>query len=149
MNVLAMLDSGPWLWLTAGILLCAAETLAPGMFLLWIGLAAFATGLTAFAVTLGFEWTLIVFGLYAVLSLLVGRRFYGSRASEGDRPFLNRRADVLVGQMFFLERAIQAGEGRIKVNDSVWRVRGPDLPAGAKVLVTGVEEGVLLRVEPA
>jgi hypothetical protein len=55
---------------------------------------------------------------------------------------------VLVGRDFLLERAIVNGAGAIRVHDSVWRVTGPDLPAGARVRVTAVEEGVLLRVEP-
>ena len=46
-------DLAPWFWLAAGILTCAAEALAPGMFLLWIGLAAIATGLTSFVVAMG------------------------------------------------------------------------------------------------
>lgn len=140
-------DYGPWMWLVTGVLLCAAEALAPGIFLLWLGLAALATGLTAFVVSPGADWTLIIFGLYAVVSLLVGRKVYGSQEKVGDRPFLNRRADSLIGRTFVLEGDLAGGEGRMRVNDSVWRVRGPDLPAGTHVRVLAVEDGVVLRVE--
>ena len=138
----------PWIWLAAGILLCACESVAPGLFLLWIGLAAIATGLTAFVVSTGFEWTLILFGLYAVASLVIGRRVYGPRESIKESPFLNRRLESLIGREYALDHAIEQGEGRIRVNDTVWRVRGPELPAGTRVRVTGSEDGVLLRVEP-
>ena len=140
---------GPWLWLAAGVLLCAGEMFAPGMFLLWIGIAALATGLLTFAVGLSFAWTLIFFGVCAIASLYMGRRVYGSAERSGDKPFLNKRAEALVGQAFTLDHAIKDGQGRIRVNDSVWRVRGPDLPSGAKVKVVAIEDGVMLRVEPA
>jgi membrane protein implicated in regulation of membrane protease activity len=136
-----------WGWIIAGILLCAAEMMAPGMFLLWIGLAAIATGLTVFVIPLGFEWRLIAFCAYAIISVLIGRKVYGASQKVGDKPFLNRRAENLVGRTFPLADAISNGEGRIRVNDSVWRVRGPDLPAGQTVKVTGVEDSVTLRVE--
>ena len=32
---------------------------------------------------------------------------------------------------------------------TIWRVRGPDMPAGYKVVVAGVEDNVVLRVEQA
>jgi hypothetical protein len=138
-----------WLWLVAGILLCAAEAVAPGMFLLWIGIAALVTGLVLAVVALSLPWTLVLFGVLTIGSLLLGRRFYGSRDVEGDRPFLNRRADALVGQTFILTDAIRQGEGRISVNDSPWRVRGPDMPAGTKIRVTAVQDAVVLLVEQA
>jgi membrane protein implicated in regulation of membrane protease activity len=142
-------DLAPWFWLAAGVLTCAAEALAPGMFLLWIGLAAIATGLTSFVVPLGGEWSLMLFGIYAVVCVIIGRKFYGSRDVASDRPNLNRRADALVGQVFLLEDAIENGEGRARVGDSVWRVHGPDLPKGTRVKVASVEGGVMLQVVAA
>lgn len=138
-----------WWWLVAGVLLCAAEAMAPGMFLLWIGLAAIATGLILSVVGLALPWALLLFGIFAIVSLLLGRKFYGSRDSGGDQPFLNRRADALVGRSFILSDAIRQGEGRIRVNDAPWTVRGPDMPAGTKITVVGVEDATVLRVEQA
>jgi membrane protein implicated in regulation of membrane protease activity len=142
-------DPSPWFWLVAGILTCAAEALAPGVFLLWIGLAAIATGLTSFVASLSLSWGLVVFGVYAVIGVIIGRKVYGAREIVSDRPNLNRRAEALIGQAFGLEDAIADGEGRVRVGDTVWRVRGPDLPRGARVKVVSVEGGVTLRVEAA
>lgn len=142
-------ELSPWFWLVAGVLTCAAEALAPGVFLLWIGLAAIATGLTSFVVSLSFAWALVAFGVYAVICVGVGRKVYGSRDIVSDRPNLNRRAEALIGQTFTLEDAIENGEGRARVGDSVWRVRGPDLPRGTRVKVAAVDGGIALRVEPA
>jgi membrane protein implicated in regulation of membrane protease activity len=139
----------PWIWIVAGLLLCAAETFAPGIFLLWIGLAGMAVGVVHFLVPLGFEWSLVLFAVLALAFSLIGRKVYGSIDTGTAGDALNRRADVLVGRDFPLERAIVNGAGAIRVYDTVWRVTGPDLPQGARVRVSGVEDGVLLRVEPA
>ncbi len=140
---------GFWLWLVVGVLLIAAEALAPGLFLLWLGVAAIATGLLTGVVSLSFPWALLAFGAFAAAAVLSGRYFYGSGAAETDQPFLNRRADALVGRTFTLAQPIKGGEGRLSVNDTQWRLRGPDMPAGAQVRVVAVEEAAFLRVEQA
>ncbi|MBX9759995.1 MAG: NfeD family protein [Beijerinckiaceae bacterium] len=123
--------------------------MAPGMFLLWLGVAALATGLLLIAFDLSFAWQLLSFGALAVAAVLIGRRFYGSSERESDQPFLNRRADALVGRTFVLAQPVKAGEGRLTVNDTQWRLRGPDMPAGSKVRVVRVEESTFLVVEQA
>ncbi len=142
------IEFGAWGWLIAGLLLCAAEMFAPGVFLLWIGLAALATGLVQFALPMTLATALVLFGVLTLASVLIGRRYYGSLDTVGDRPLLNQRAQALVGSTLMLEQAIFNGEGRVRVHDTVWRVKGADAPAGARVRVTGVEGGVLLTVEP-
>lgn len=138
-----------WYWLIGGVLLCALEAFSPGMFFLWVGVAALATGLLLILVDLSLAWSLPVFGALAIAAVLVGRRFYGAAEKESDQPFLNRRADAMVGRTYVLAQPIKSGEGRLVVNDTQWRVRGPDLPAGTKVRVTGVEEATYLVVEQA
>ena len=138
-----------WYWLIGGVLLCAGEALAPGMFLLWIGAAAIATGLLMVLVDLSFAWSMLVFGGLSMVAVVVGRGFYGSADKESDQPFLNRRAEALVGRTFVLAEGIKSGEGRIVVNDTQWRLRGPDMPVGAKVRVVRIEEATFLVVEQA
>lgn len=137
-----------WFWLIAGILLCGAEAVAPGLFMLWLGVAALGTGLLLMLFDPGFAWSLMIFGALSAVAVFVGARFYGSRATHSDQPFLNRRAEALVGRTFMLDQPIHGGEGRIVVNDTQWRVRGLDAPAGAKVRVVKVEDAVILLVEP-
>ena len=138
-----------WIWLVAGMALFAAETVAPGMFLLWIGAAAIATGLLTAAVDLSLPWTLLAFGGFAIVAVILGRKVYGSRETPSDQPFLNRRADAMVGKTYTLTQPIRGGEGRLVVNDTSWRLRGPDMPAGVRVVVLGVEDAVVLLVEQA
>ena len=67
---------------------------------------------------------------------------------ETDRPLLNQRGAQYVGRQFHLDEPIVNGHGKIKVDDSIWKVHGPDCPEGARVTVTGVD-GTVLVVAPA
>lgn len=138
-----------WLWIILGILLCAGEIFAPGVFLIWIGLAAIATGVVVLVVPMSATWSLIVFALLSMVAVLIVWKLYGSQNPEADsdQPFLNRRTDALIGRTFVLSRPIAGGEGVIRINDANWRVRGPDMPAGTRVRVTGVQDATVLLVE--
>ena len=117
--------------------------------MLWIGFAAISVGLLQIALPLSFEWSLLVFGALAVGYAIVGRYVYGGlQTTTGD--VMHRRTDALIGREFTLVDAIVDGEGRAKVQDSVWRVTGPAAPVGARVRVVGVDAGgAILRVELA
>jgi membrane protein implicated in regulation of membrane protease activity len=133
-------------WLIGGLIICAAETLAPGAFLIWIGAAAAIVGAIAYFVVLDLTTQLLLFGALVVALVLVGRKVYGS-LDAGPGPLPQSRAHAMVGSDFYLDEPIVRGYGRIRVGDSSWRVKGADCPAGAKVRVVAVEEGSLLRVE--
>ena len=136
------------IWLVAGLALCAAETLAPGAFLIWIGAAAVAIGIIEFFVAVELTPALLLFAALVVVFVLVGRRVYGSLDSGAPQLPLSR-AHALIGKEFYLDEAIERGHGRIRVGDSQWRVAGDDLPKGAKVRVVAVEDGVEVKVEKA
>ena len=135
-----------WHWLILGLVLMFVEMAAPGAFFLWPGLAAFIVGLVK-VVFPGFPWTLAlplwsVLSIAAVLGWLDYRRKNPGPAAQG-AP-LNNRAAQYVGQVFTLDRPIVNGRGQMKVGDSLWTViADSDLPAGAKVRVTGVENTAL------
>ena len=137
----------PWLWLIGGLALCAAEILAPGVFLLWIGLAALAVGLFELLLPLAFAPSLLLFAILAIAFSFVGRRLYGGGQQVGGQQ-LNQRAARLTGCEFVLAEAIVAGSGRVRVQDTSWRVVGPDAALGTRVRVLGVVDGVVLKVEP-
>jgi membrane protein implicated in regulation of membrane protease activity len=140
---------GPWHWIVGGLILGALELIAPGVFLIWLGLAAVVTGVAMAAFGLSWQASAIVFAVLAVASVIAGRSLVRHRSPEaGEQPFLNRRGEALVGRTFTLDVPILKGEGKVKVGDSFWRVTGPDMVAGAKVRVTAVE-GSTLVVESA
>jgi len=134
------------LWLAGGLIVCVAETVAPGAFLIFIGAAAAIVGAIGYFVALDLTTQLLLFGALVVALVMIGRDAYGSFfVSPGPLP--QSRAHALIGSNFLLEQAIAHGYGRIRVGDSSWRVRGDDCPAGAKVRVVAVENGSVLRVE--
>jgi membrane protein implicated in regulation of membrane protease activity len=140
---------GFWGWLGLGLLLVAGELLlVPGGFLLWVGIAALLVGLIEILVPLGWVAELVLFAGLCLVAVLAGLRISRARTNEADDLPLNDRLEGLRGQVFALDTAISGGYGRIRLHDSVWRVHGPDLPAGTSVRVTGLD-GATLIVEPA
>lgn len=135
---------GPWAWFVLGGVLLVAEIVLPGAFLLWLGLAALGTGVLAFALSVGWQVQVLAFAALALISILIGRRVTPAPGAASDRPFLNRRAEGQVGRVFTLDAPIVDGSGRVRIDDSVWRIEGPDLPAGAKVIVLKVDGTVLV-----
>lgn len=139
---------GGWSWLVAGFVLLGLELVVPGGILVWMGISAIVTGLLAFLLP-GLDWPveMLIFGVLALVSIVAWLRFRPN-GEPTDRPFLNRRADRFIGQEVVLNEPIRDGAGRVSLGDTVWRVQGPDLAAGAKVRIVGAD-GALLRVEAA
>ena len=123
-------------WAVLALLLIAAETLAPGVFMLWLGLAA-AVVFTLLLVVPGIPpiWQAIAFVLLAFVSIMVYVKFFRDKERPSDQPLLNRRGEQLIGQVFTLEQAIVDGRGRMKIGDAFWTAEGEDLPQGARVRV--------------
>ncbi|TCU15760.1 NfeD family protein [Rhizobium sullae] len=143
-------ELGPWSWWIVGLVLLAAEMIVPGFFLVWIGLAALAIGVLSLlfwdAAFWVWETQLILFAVLAVAATLLGRRL-ALRHDVTDEPFLNQRGASLVGRTATLSEPIAEGRGRIRLDDTIWRVTGPNLPAGTQVKVVA-STGRDLTVEP-
>ena len=137
-----------WAWLTIGVLLCAAEIVAPGFFLVWLGVAAIATGVLAFLLPIAVPMQLGVFAVLAFIALYSARRWLKNNPIVSTDPLLNQRGGRLIGEVLTLVTAIENGRGRAKVGDGEWPVRGPDAAEGTKVRVVSADGGVLV-VEPA
>ncbi|AKK68447.1 NfeD family protein [Xanthomonas translucens] len=132
-------------WGALTLLLFAAEALAPGAFMLWMGFAAAAVFVAV--LVLPDIALLLQIGAFVVLSFVsiqVYRTWFRGRDRVSDRPLLNRRAEQLIGRVVMLDQPIQAGRGRAKVDDAFWVVGGPDLPAGSTVRIVGVDGMTLL-----
>jgi membrane protein implicated in regulation of membrane protease activity len=133
-----------WAWLSLGVLLAAAEIVAPGFFLIWIGAAAIVTGVVAWVVPLSIPLQLGIFAILSFVALYGGRRWLKANPIASADPHLNQRAGRLVGEVLTVTRAIEDGRGRAKVGDGEWPVRGPDAAEGAKVRVVSADGGVLV-----
>jgi len=135
-----------WLWLIGGVLLLILEVIAPGFFLVFLGAAAMATGLFTLLFGLGTASQLALFALYAVIAVLVGRRFYANRTSDSTDPLLNDRAGRMVGKVVTVVEAVDEHSGRVRVGDSEWSARGGPAAPGERVRITGID-GNCLTVE--
>jgi membrane protein implicated in regulation of membrane protease activity len=139
---------GAWSWIIAGLILLALELLAPGVFLVWFGVAAVITGLIAFVTDFSWQTDLIIFVVLAVAAVVVGRRYFASASAPGEQPLLNQRARRHVGSIHVLAEPIVNGQGRIHIEGTPWRIEGPDLPSGTRVRVSAAD-GAVLTVERA
>ena len=140
---------GTWNWLIFVFILMALELLAPGVFMFWLGLAALLVGLLSFAVNLSWQAQLLMFAVFAVAAVPAWRHFARSAGSRSQsNPFLNRRTEALIGREFTLEKPIVDGSGTVRIDDTIWRVAGPDTPAGSRVKVVQAD-GASLTVAVA
>jgi inner membrane protein len=139
--------NGPWSWMIAGLVLLSLELVVPGGFLVWMGIAAILTGLVTLVQQPPWAVQWLVFGILSLVSILAWVRFTRNRKPETDAPRLNQRTERFVGQEAVLEQPISGGFGRLRLEDTVWRVSGPDLPVGERVRIVGADAAVL-RVEP-
>ena len=136
-----------WLWAIGGVLLLIAEIIAPGFFLVFIGAAAIATGIFTLVFDLGTAPQLALFAIYAVLAVMIGRRWYGEPHDGDQRHPINEPAKRLVGKTVIAATGIDDHGGRVRVGYGEWNARGGPATAGDRLTVTGVE-GNCLIVEP-
>lgn len=138
-------------WAAIALLLFAAEALAPGAFMLWMGFAAAAVFLgVLFVPGIPLLAQVAAFIVLSFVSIQIYRKWIRGRGRErqSDNPTLNRRAYQHISRVFPLDQPIVAGRGRVKIGDAFWVVEGPELPAGTPVRVVDTD-GVMLRVETA
>jgi Membrane protein implicated in regulation of membrane protease activity len=146
--IVSLINSlGPWSWVVGGVLLVLLELAVPGVFLIWLGLAAIATGVVDFGLDLSWQVASLVFCVLSA-AFVFGGRMLSQRGEPNDETvgLLNHRARRLVGQVYVLDEPIVRGEGRVRIGDSSWRIVGHDAPAGSKVKVIKAD-GTTLVVE--
>ncbi|RDH86602.1 MAG: hypothetical protein DIZ78_06760 [endosymbiont of Escarpia spicata] len=147
MEFLPQLDY--WHWFILGVGLIILEIFSPGVFFIWLGFAAGLVGLLLLAVPeMEWQYQLLAFAAFSVINILIARTILQRRPIKTDQPNLNRRGAQYTDRVFTLDHPIVNGEGKIHVDDSTWKIRGTDCPAGTQVKVIGVE-GVVLLVGPA
>ena len=145
-----VMELGPWNWMALGLVLLGLEIVVPGIFLLWIGIAAIIVGTLTLMIGDAAFWSwqlqIILFLILSLVSAYIGKKVMAKGDGVSDEPFLNQRAEQLVGRTATLAEPIAEGRGRIKLGDTQWRVNGPDMPVGTKVKVVSTD-GSELSVE--
>jgi inner membrane protein len=136
-----------WHWWILAVALIILEILSPAIFFLWLGISAGVVGLLLLLLpAMGWEWQMLLFSLFSVASVGLWRSYQKLHPTKSDQPRLNRRGEQYIDRVFTLAEPIINGYGKIKVDDSTWKVKGDDCPEGEMVRVTGVD-GVMLEVE--
>ena len=140
-----------WMWIAVGLILAAAEMAFPGVFLIWMAGAALLTGVVAWQADIGVPLQVVIFAVLSIVSVVTGRRWLRDNPVTGADPLLNRRGAQLIGQTGTVTAAIEGGTGRVHHGDTEWLASGPDIEAGARVRITGVNGAVLVveRMAPS
>lgn len=141
-----LMTLGAWNWVVLGFVLLLLELVFPGVFFVWSGLGALLTALVSLLFynlpwIAFWEVEVVFFLIFSVIMVLIGRNFF-RRDRETDEPLLNRRTDQIIGKTVVLEEPVRDGKGRIRFDDTIWRIKGPDLPEGTEVKVVAFENGV-------
>ena len=139
--------ANPWWWLAAAVLLGFGEIVTPGVFLIWVAMAAAVTGVIAMLTGIAIPFQFLLFALLCLLSVWAGRRWYVDNPVASQDPLLNDRTARLIGEIVIVTEPIRHGKGRVRVGDSIWDCSGADADIGAAVRITGAQ-GSLLLVEP-
>lgn len=133
-----------WFWLSLGLGLGVAEMVAPGFFLMWLGLAALIVGILDYFLPITLAYQVAMFATLSVITVFAGKKFLHDNPIESDDTKLNDRGARLTGEIVTVVEPITNGNGRVKVGDSVWNARGGDAALGARVKVIGADGAVLL-----
>lgn len=139
-----------WHWLLLGLFLLVIEvSFAGGTYLMWLGFAALVTGVISLLLgsLMGWQAQLVLFGVLSVASVLLWRR-YARDVDTRDAPVLNQRGLHHIGRVVLLEEPVAGGRGRVRIDDTLWMVRGADMPAGSRVKIVA-QDGNIFEVVAA
>ena len=132
-------------WLIAALVLGIAELAVPGVFLVFLAIAAAVTGAAVFVLPdLPVAAQLGAFAVWSAVTVLIGKRWYRDYPVEGGDPMLNDRSARLIGQVVVVETALVGGHGRVLVGDGSWPARGADAAVGTQVRITAVVNGAVV-----
>lgn len=138
-----------WHWGVVGLVLLILEVMVSGFFLIWLGVAALVVALLMIFVTMSWPVQLTIWAVLSMADLFAWRMWRKSHPPKSADSTLNRRGEQYIGRRFTLEEPIVNGVGKVKVDDSIWKVEcDQDLAAGTAITVTTVE-GTVFKVEAA
>lgn len=135
----------PWILAIGSVVVAVAELQCPGYYLIWIAAGGAIAALASFAFDLSSTAQISVFIVSCSLSCIWGYFVYQRmiRSSEGNPP-LNQRNLEMVGAKGVVTQALENGQGKVKLGDSVWLAEGPNLKTGTPVIVKEVRGTIVL-----
>ena len=141
------LDFVFWYWWVIGFILLGLEILTPGYFFMWMAASGFLTGAMVLLIPVtSMNMQILIFSVLTVAAIIAWQ-FYGKKhPMKSDQPLLNKRGVQYIGRVFSLYEPIKNGQGKIKVDDSIWKVHGEDCDINTKVKVIA-SRGTVFDVE--
>lgn len=149
MDTSMLADIVYWNWWVLALALIILEVLVAGTFFLWMGIAAAVVGLILFFFPeINWQSQLTLFALFSIISIVISRIWLSKKASMETPSTLNRRGRQYIGRTFTLTEPVVNGVGRLRVDDTIWRISGPDLDSGSNITVDDID-GTILKVRPS
>ena len=128
-------------------MLVVLEMVVSGAFLIWMGAAAAVVGVLLFIFPqMSWQGQSLIFAILSVVAILAWRQRLKKHPTATDQPTLNRRGEQYIGRVVTLSTALRDGVGKITLDDSTWKIVGPDCEVGTRVRITGVD-GTVFNVE--
>jgi len=136
-----------WNWWVLALILLVVELLAPGFFFLWMAASGFVTGCLLLLIpAIDIKAQVLIFSVLSVAAISAWKLYGKKHPIATDHPLLNKRGNQYIGRVFSLYQPIENGEGKIKVDDSIWKVHGEDCDINTKVKVVAIR-GTVFDVE--
>jgi membrane protein implicated in regulation of membrane protease activity len=119
-----MLHNG-FMWAILGMVLLLIEPFSPGVYALWIGIAAIFTAVIAFIAPGLDVWLLLVFAVATVLSAVGGSRIYARMSMPAIA--INDMQNQLIGKHGVCIAVGENNQIRIRVNGIEWAAIADDI----------------------
>ncbi|MDF1782486.1 MAG: NfeD family protein [Alcanivoracaceae bacterium] len=133
-------------WILLGLVLLVLEIFVGGAFLMWMGFSSIVVGVLVLifpwvGIHPSWQWQLVLFAIGSFAAIILWRRYVNDDTAS-DAPDLNHRGREYIGRTVQLKAAIEGGVGFINIDDTRWRVNGPDLPVGTRVKIISMQDMV-------
>ena len=136
-----------WHWWVLAIVCLTLEIFAPGAIFIWFSASAAIMGVILLLTPdLIWQWQIAIFGALSLLTIIAWRQYRKKVPEKDSYPTLNKRGEELIGRTFTLDEAIVNNYGKIRVDDTMWKITGEDCEVGQKIKVTSLS-GTVLNVE--
>lgn len=136
-----------WHWWVLGIACLTLEVFAPGAIFLWFAVSAGILGfLLLLLPDLGWQIQITLFSVFSIVSIIGWHKYREKVPESNPYPALNKRGEELIGRSFTLDEPIVNNYGKIRVDDTMWKIYGPDADVGKQVKVISID-GTILKVE--
>lgn len=137
-----------WYWFIAGIFLIILETIAPVAYFLWFGISAILTGTIQYLKPIDLITQTFIFSTFVVVTTIGGRRLmrltnFGGKSNNS----INKKPSQLIGLEIRLFVPIENGCAQVKIGETLWNIKGPDLPKGKIVKIIEMNNNQLIVEE--